>query len=100
MRQLFIISASILALAAASASPAWASWACGARSSGGAIGRAWLEPTEAEARDGALQSCREIGGHRCRIISCAENVQTREQAHARWPGGAGTTSKCLEGKCR
>jgi len=44
----------------------------------------WNEPSEAQARDDALTNCARAYGP-CKIVSCSDNVRTRDRARALWP---------------
>jgi hypothetical protein len=73
-------------------------WGCAARSS-----RAWDNSanaaTEELARAEALKVCEKVGGIPCHIIGCSPNINTADQALAKWPkpGNGMTTIKCGPG---
>ncbi len=75
----------ILFLAVANSTAARARWGCGASSSNGAASHNSGQATEAIARTYALQDCEKSGGKNCRIIGCSPEVDTVEEARARWP---------------
>jgi len=97
MDRRLIVATSFLALAATSA-PAWAGWGCGYRYSGlvaGAYGIIWSAPSEQQARESAMKLCNGSGNPGCFVVSCADNVDTRDQARARWPMGNAVPTNCL-----
>ena len=100
MRKHLVVLTSFFVLAAAACtSPASAGWGCGAQARDGSQGRAWAEPNEAQARKDALKYCAGEG-HRCKIVSCSENVDTQDKAHALWPPNA-PVDKCFgTGPCK
>jgi len=85
-KRLFIVAS--VAAATTVAMPASAMWGCGARSVRG-ISSSWAAPTREEAIATVMGSCAQ--SHlKCRIISCAADVDTEAQADAHWPPTPGT----------
>ena len=91
----------VLALAAGTQT-AQAGWGCAYNSSAG-IGRQWGHPSEEEARRAALNACTSRNFKNCRIIGCAVNVNSKEDADKIWARTPGIKYTCgpkgKEGKC-
>ena len=71
----------------AAGSKAFAAWGCGAQNSGGAWGASFNEPSKSAAAKLALHGCeesREPGEEPCRIVGCSPNINTGDQADAKW----------------
>src|SRR5689334_10730463 len=109
MHKYLINAASILVLIGSSL-PAWADWGCGFRYAGlkpGIYGYAYRGSSEKEARKDAMKLCKHGGTKGCHIISCLNNIDTREQAEAVWPSGPrlrtcmknGKISSAISGVC-
>jgi hypothetical protein len=93
MRAVFAF-ALIVAVYGVSSSTAWAKWGCAAKNDQRTF-RMWSEDTEAEARKDVLKNCQNFKPKQgaCKIISCRDNVDSQDQAHAIWPT-AGTVDGC------
>jgi hypothetical protein len=86
MRNRVMIGVSLLVLLAmAGTQPAAARWGCGAKAPGGGVSHNGNEPSEAAARADALEDCKNVSGTTCQIISCFPDIDTIEQARAKWP---------------
>ena len=80
----------VVSLMATLVSHAHAGWGCGAYNGSGSVGRSWSAGGESEARRVALEQCDKVRRQynedaACRVKSCSENVDTREQSRALWP---------------
>src|SRR5579871_5893755 len=93
----------MIAVYGVSSSAASAKWACAAKNSRSTF-RMWSEDTEAEARKDVLKNCRDSKGGPCEIVSCRDNVDSQDEAHALWPsrgvvdGCYGDKSACQMGR--
>lgn len=87
-KALFLAGVAWICIAAVS--EVHAAWGCGAQNSGGAWGTSFNEPTKKSAQRLALSGCeqsREPGEAPCRIVGCDPNINTGEQADAKWASG-------------
>jgi len=98
-----VLAATMLVLAAATSTSAWAAWGCayGSDATPGISGRRWGADTEKAARDSAMNYC--ISNHlgNCHIIGCSDNVNSKEDADKLWkpsvklvPCGGKGQNKC------
>jgi hypothetical protein len=94
MRKHLIVAASVLVLAVVGILPASAKWGCAARSDNGV----WIDgdglTTEKAARAQAMAGCKDHGGKGCHITDCSPDVDTDDQAAAKWPPPAPPTFTC------
>jgi hypothetical protein len=82
---LFALSAVLIGIAMAS--NAYAAWGCGAQNSGGAWGDSFAESSKNSAQKKALSGCeqsRQPGEPPCHIVGCSPNINSGDQADAKW----------------
>ena len=101
MHRYLVATASLLILAVADTTAAWAGWGCGFRWPGlqsDRNGSVWAIPSEKEARKTAMRLCKETQTG-CFVVSCREGIDTKEQAYAVWPFGAAAPKNCFGSGC-
>ena len=82
-----LFAASAILIGMAVASNAFAAWGCGAQNSSGAWGDSFNESSKSTAQKHALSGCeqsRQPGEAPCRIVGCSPNINSGDQADAKW----------------
>jgi hypothetical protein len=77
----------IILIGTAMGSNAYSAWGCGAQNGSVAWGDSFNESSKSAAQKTALSGCqqsRQPGEAPCRIVGCSPNINSGDQADAKW----------------